>query len=50
MKRKVILIVSLAFLMLGTDSCPTEVEEENTEEIGAPPEFPEVPPPVADGS
>lgn len=40
MKRIAILLLLTLFL-LGTDSCPTEPEE--TETIGAPPAFPEVP-------
>ncbi len=43
MKRIAILLL-LAIFLLGADSCPTEPEE--TETIGAPPNFPDVPPPA----
>lgn len=43
MKRIAILLL-LALFLLGADSCLTEPEE--TETIGAPPNFPEVPPPT----
>lgn len=44
MKRALLLIL-LAFFLLGADACPAEPEEAETEEIGTPPEFPEVPEP-----
>jgi len=42
---KIIIILLLSLFLLGSSSCPTEPKEEKTEEIGAPPGFPEVPPP-----
>ncbi len=42
MKIKHILIILISFLILGVDSCPTEPEE-NTDTIGEPPAFPDIP-------
>lgn len=44
MKCKIAILLLLALFLLGADSCPTEPEEPETETIGAPPDFPEVPP------
>ncbi len=44
MKRIVILLL-LAFLVLGVNGCPTEPEEEEGLKIGEPPSLPVVPPP-----
>ena len=43
MKRVAILIL-IAFLVMGVNESTTELQEEKIEQIGAPPEFPEVPP------
>ncbi len=40
--KRIAVLLFLAFFLMGADSCPTKPEE--TETIGAPPAFPEVPP------
>lgn len=42
MKLKAIMLLFLALFLLGTDSCPTEPEEEKVETIEMPPDFPEI--------
>lgn len=43
--KRIALLILLALFLLGADACPTEPGEK-TEEVGAPPEFPEVPEPA----